>query len=66
MIVSSRNVGKVREESKFPFAIGRRGVDANSIICQFCKCLVHKRCSGIRGKLKHDEGLNVKHMQINK
>ena len=63
MIVSSGNVGKVREESKFPCAIGRRGVDINSFICQF---LVHKRCSGIRGKLKDDEGLNVKHMQINK
>ena len=35
----------------------RKGVDSNSILCQFCRCWVHKRCSGIIGKLKVDSKL---------
>ena len=54
MIVSTANIGKVREEIKFPCAISRKGADTNSIIWQFCKYWVHKRGSGIKGKLKED------------
>ena len=32
MIVSTANIGKVREESKFPCAISRKGAETNFII----------------------------------
>ena len=54
MIVSTANIGKIREEIKFPCAVSRRGAETNSMIWQFCKYWVHKRCSGIKGKLKED------------
>ena len=54
MIVSTANIGKVREERKFSWAISRKGAETNSIVWQFCKYWVHKRCSGIKGKLKED------------
>ena len=40
-------------EGKFPYAVCRKDVDNNSILCQLCRCWVHKRCSG-RSKQKED------------
>ena len=48
MKLSIENAGKVTIEGKFPCAVCRKGIGSNSILCQFCKCRVHKRCSGIR------------------
>ena len=45
---------KVTEGGKFPCDVCRNGVGSNSILCQFCRCWVHKRYSGIGGKLKED------------
>ena len=45
---------KVSIEDKFPCAVCRKRVDSKSILCEFCKCWVHKRCSGIGGKLGED------------
>ena len=53
-MISCQNVGKATMERKFSCAVCRKGVGINSIICQFCRCWVHKRCSGVRGKLKED------------
>ena len=46
MMISCENVGtgKVALEGKFPCAVYRKGVGSNSILCQFCRCLVDKRC----------------------
>ena len=52
MMITSENVGKVTIEGNFPCAVCRKGVGSNSIHCQFCRCWVHKRCHGVRGKLK--------------
>ena len=41
-------------EGKFPCATCRKRVGINSVLCQFSRCWVHERCSGIRGKLKED------------
>ena len=35
-------------------AVCRKGVGSNTILCCFCRCWKHKRCSGIRGKLEED------------
>jgi hypothetical protein len=32
----------------------RKGVGLNSIVCGVCKKWVHKKCSGVKGKLKFD------------
>ena len=34
-IISSENIEKVTMEAKFPFAVCRKGVGINSILCQF-------------------------------
>ena len=47
MMISNENAGKVTIEGKFSYSVCRKDVGSNSILCQFCKCLVHKRCKGI-------------------
>ena len=54
MMIICGNNGKVTVKSKFPCAVCRKDVGSSSILCRFCRCSVHKRCSGIRGKLKED------------
>ena len=39
---------------KYPCGVCRQGVARNCIQCNRCKGWVHKRCSGIKGKLKPD------------
>ena len=52
MMISSENAEKVTMEGKFLHAACRKDVGRNSILCQFCRCWVHKRC--IKGKQKED------------
>ena len=54
IMINSESARKVKIESKFPCTVCRKGVGRNSILSQFCRCWLHKRCSGIRGKLKED------------
>ena len=54
MVISSENAVTVSVEGKFPIAVCRQCVGSNSILFQFCRRWVHKRCTGIRGKLKED------------
>ena len=46
----------LRDSGEFPFAVCRNGVGVNSVQCSQCMLWVHKKCSGIRGKLIHDPG----------
>ena len=39
-------------EGRWPSAVCRKGVGSNSILCKSCNFWVHKRCSGIRGRLQ--------------
>ena len=55
MMISSENVGKVTMADKFPSAVYRKGLTIYSILCQFWRCWVNKRCGGFRGKLKKDK-----------
>ena len=54
MMIICENTGKVTVEGEFPYTIGRKNVDSGSIFYQFCRCWVHKRLSGISGKLIKD------------
>mgnify|MGYP001824797758 CR=1 FL=1 len=44
--------GQVVKTGKYPCGVCGRGVGRNSIKCTSCKAWIHKRCSGISGKLK--------------
>ena len=42
------------DSSEWPCGVCKKGVGRNSILCCACKHWVHKRCSGIRGRLTLD------------
>ena len=50
IMISRENAGKVKREGFLVLF----GIDSCSILSRFCRCWVHKRCSGIRGKLEED------------
>ena len=54
MMICSENAANVTENVNFPCAVCRKGADSDSILCQFGSLRVHKRCSGIKGKMKED------------
>jgi hypothetical protein len=43
-----------KASGKFPCAICSKGVGSNSIRCGECKLWVHKKCSGVKGRVKAD------------
>ena len=45
-------MGKAEDSGEHPCGVCRKGVGSNSIFCVECHRWVHKRCSGISGKLK--------------
>ena len=47
-------VGQVEVTSKHPCGVCRKGIRNNSIYCSSCKKWIHKRCSGVKGRLKPD------------
>ena len=53
-MISSENAGNATVERKFPYAVLRKGIGNNSILYNFCRCWIHKGCSGIKGNLKND------------
>ena len=54
MVHSSCEAPKTAVRVANPCGTCYRGVAANSIFCPQCKKWVHKRCSGIVGRLKED------------
>ena len=54
LMINSENAGKVTMEIKLSCVGCRKGLGTNFILCQFCRCWLHKKCSRIRGKLKED------------
>src|SRR6266516_2077280 len=56
VMICKVGVGQVENSGKFPCGICRKGVDVNSIRCTSCKMWIHKRCSGVRGRLERVEG----------
>ena len=53
-MVSDVGHGLLRNSGAFPCAVCRRGVGTNSIQCSKCSLWVHKKCSGIAGRLRPD------------
>ena len=44
-------IGQAEESGKYPCGVCRQGVGDNSIKCVACHRWIHKRCSGISGRL---------------
>ena len=51
IMISKRDYLPLRQSGKYPCSVCCKGVGINSIFCKFCKHWVHKKCSGVRGKL---------------
>ena len=50
-MVSAVDLDILQKSGKYPCAVCCKGVGNNSIECLQCKAWVHKRCSGITGRL---------------
>ena len=48
---SRMDAGRETKSGKYPCGVCNRGVGSNSIKCTSCGSWVHKRCSGVSGKL---------------
>ena len=48
---NARN-GHVKRSGKYPCGVCRSGVGDNAILCTSCKKWIHKKCSGVVGRLK--------------
>ena len=53
-LVSGIGLDVLKNSGKYPCAVCRSGVGNNSIECSQCKMWVHKKCSGISGRLMAD------------
>ena len=54
VMISSSEARSGFEFGRWPCGVCRKGVGSNSIFCQSCKHWVHRKCSGISGKLRAD------------
>lgn len=55
-MISGVGLDLLQDSGKFPCSICRTGVGPNSIQCSQCKMWVHKKCSGVVGRLAADPG----------
>ena len=51
IMISGLNMHSLRDSGNFPCGVCRTGVGNNSIFCGSCSHWIHKKCSGITGKL---------------
>ena len=54
VLVSGPGLDLLRDYGAFPCAVCRSGDGVNSIQCSQCMYWVHKKCSGVRGRLAED------------
>ena len=54
LMVSGPRLDLLCDSGAFPCAVCRSGVGVNSIQCSQCMYWVHKKCSGVRGRLAED------------
>ena len=52
VMISSKDRKSTVKTGKYPCGVCNKGVGQNSIHCPSCKLWIHKRCSGIKGKLE--------------
>ena len=52
ILISGPKLNTQKDSGKFPCGVCRKGVCSNSVFYSGCSCWVHKKCSGLKGKLK--------------
>ena len=60
VMVSGRDMDVLKKSGKDPCAVCLTGTGRNSILCGTCSRWVHKKCSGIPGKLTADSEFSCK------
>ena len=55
LMVSGPGLDLLRDSGAFPCSVCRSGVGVNSIEWSKCKHWMHKKCSGVRGRLVEDQ-----------
>ena len=59
VLISDANRGPIFPTGKYPCGVCRKGVGRNSILCTKCKKWVHKKCSGVNGRLSSVKGFRL-------
>ena len=54
IMVSGMDLDLLKKSGKDPCGVCQKGVGSNAIFCGGCLCWIHKKCSGIKGPLRHD------------
>ena len=52
IMVYGKDLRSLKDSGKHPCGLCRKGVGCNSILCEGCQSWIHKKCSGIKNKLK--------------
>ena len=52
VMASGTDEGPTFTSGRYPCGVCRKGVGVNSVYCTFCSQWVHKRCSGLKGRLR--------------
>ena len=60
VMISGPELQTLKDSGQYPCAVCRNGVRCNAIQCSLCTFWVHKKCSGISGKLKADPNYKCK------
>jgi hypothetical protein len=60
VMVSGSELQPLKDSGQYPCAVCRNGVRSNAIQCSLCALWVHKKCSGLCGKLVPDPNYKCK------
>ena len=60
IMLSGNDLNSLVDSGKCPCSVCRKGVGCNSILCEGCGLWVHKKCSGVRGKIRSDPDFRCK------
>ena len=52
IMVCGKDLHSLKDSGKHPCGVCCKGVGCNSILCEGCQSWIHKKCSGIKNKLK--------------
>jgi hypothetical protein len=55
VMISHVKSGQAENSGMWPCGVCRKGVGSNSILCSSCKKWVHRKCSGLKGRLRSDD-----------
>ena len=60
IMIGGKNLHSLRDSGKHPYGVCRKVVGSNSVLCCGCQLWIHKKCSGIKGKLTADSSYKGK------